>query len=93
VKSFYPEYEDLGDGKELMAGVGYLARLRNPFKTDRTLTICNGIFSRGVFGRSALPDQCQRSGRERTISGENDQSYRRTDDECGCPEEREPASG
>jgi hypothetical protein len=50
VKSFYPEYEDLGDGKELMADVGYLVRFRNPFKTDRTLTICNGIFSRGVFG-------------------------------------------
>jgi hypothetical protein len=50
VKLFYPEYEDLGDGKELMADVGYLARLRNPFKTNRTLTICNGIFSRGVFG-------------------------------------------
>jgi hypothetical protein len=50
VKSFYPEYGDLGDGKELMADVGYLARLRNPFMANRTLTICNGIFSRGVLG-------------------------------------------
>jgi hypothetical protein len=49
-KIFSPEYEDLGDGKELIADVGYLARLRNPFKINRTLTICNGIFSRGVFG-------------------------------------------
>jgi hypothetical protein len=49
-KLFYPEYEDLGDGEELIADVGYLARLRNPFKINRTLTICNGIFSRGVFG-------------------------------------------
>jgi hypothetical protein len=49
-KSFYPEYEDLGDGRELVGDVGYLARLRNPFKSNRTLTICNGIFSRGVFG-------------------------------------------
>jgi hypothetical protein len=49
-KLFYPEYEDLGDKKELIADVGYLARLRNPFKINRTLTICNGIFSRGVFG-------------------------------------------
>jgi hypothetical protein len=47
---FYPEYEDLGEGKELIADVAYVARLRNPFKIDRTLTICNGIFSRGVFG-------------------------------------------
>jgi len=49
-RSFYPEYEDLGDGKELIADVGYIARLRNPFKVSRTLTICNGIHSRGVLG-------------------------------------------
>jgi hypothetical protein len=49
-KLFYPVSEDLGDGKELISDVGYLVRLRNPFKIDRTLTICNGIFSRGVFG-------------------------------------------
>ena len=48
--TFYPEYEDLGEGKELIADVGYIARLRNPFKISRTLTICNGIHSRGVFG-------------------------------------------
>jgi hypothetical protein len=47
---FYPQYEDFGDGKELTADVGYLARFRNPFKVDRTLTTCNGIFSRGVYG-------------------------------------------
>jgi hypothetical protein len=48
-KLLYSEYEDLGDGKELIGDVGYLARLSNPFKINRTLTICNGIFSRGVF--------------------------------------------
>jgi hypothetical protein len=47
---FYPEYERLRDVKELIADVGYLARLRNPYRVDRTLTICNGIFSRGVYG-------------------------------------------
>lgn len=50
VVSFYPEYDDLGEGRELIADVGYLARLRNPFKVSRTLTICNGIHSRGVLG-------------------------------------------
>jgi hypothetical protein len=50
VQCFYPEYEDLGDGKELVADIAYLARLRNPFKVSHTLTICNGIFSRGVLG-------------------------------------------
>jgi hypothetical protein len=47
---FYPEYEDLGEGKELISDVGYIAHLRNPFKVNRTLTIFNGIHSRGVFG-------------------------------------------
>jgi hypothetical protein len=49
-RSFYPEYQDLGEGKEVVADVGYLARFRNPFRASRTLTICNGIHSRGVFG-------------------------------------------
>jgi hypothetical protein len=49
-KLFYPKYEDPDEKRELISDVGYLARLRNPFKINRTLTICNGIFSRGVFG-------------------------------------------
>jgi hypothetical protein len=47
---FYPEYADLGSGKELISDVGYIAHLRNPFKINRTLTIFNGIHSRGVYG-------------------------------------------
>jgi transcriptional regulator with XRE-family HTH domain len=50
VEPFYPMYEKLGGVKKLVWDVGYLARLRNPFKVNRTLTICNGIFSRGVYG-------------------------------------------
>ena len=51
VKSFYyPESEDIGGRKELVADVAYIARLRNPYQFDRTLTICNGIHSRGVLG-------------------------------------------
>ena len=50
-KSFYyPESEEVGGRKELAADVAYIARLRNPFQFDRTLTICNGIHSRGVLG-------------------------------------------
>ena len=37
--------------KVLVADVGYLARLRNPFKLNRTLTICNGIFTRAYTAR------------------------------------------
>jgi hypothetical protein len=68
-QSFYPEYEDLGDGKELIADVGYLARLRNPFQHSRTLTICNGIHSRGVFGAvRCLTDARVREANERYLA-------------------------
>ena len=51
VKSFdYPESEELGERSELVADVAYVARFRNPFQFDRTLTMCNGIHSRGVLG-------------------------------------------
>jgi hypothetical protein len=66
---FYPEYEDLGDGKELIADVGYVGRLRHPFKTNRTLTICNGIFSRGVYGAvRSLTDPEVREENERYLA-------------------------
>jgi transcriptional regulator with XRE-family HTH domain len=65
VHPFYPEFGDLGDGKELIADVAYVARLRNPFKIDRTLTICNGVFSRGVLGavRCLTDPACGRTTR------------------------------
>jgi hypothetical protein len=50
-KSFYyPESEEVGGRKELVADVAYIARLGNPFQFNRTLTICNGVHSRGVLG-------------------------------------------
>ena len=69
-KPFYPEYKDLGDDKKLLiADVGYLARLRHPFNVSRTLTICNGIFSRGVFGAvRCLTDARFREQNERYLA-------------------------
>jgi len=68
-QAFYPEYEDLGDGKELITDIGYLARLRNPFQHSRTLTICNGILSRGVFGAvRCLTDVRVREANERYLA-------------------------
>jgi hypothetical protein len=68
-KCFTPEYEDLGEGKELIADVGYLARLRNPFQHSRTLTICNGIHSRGVFGAvRCLTDARVREANEKYLA-------------------------
>jgi hypothetical protein len=49
---FYPEYElqNYNGVRELVTDVAYVARLRHPLKASRTLTICNGIHSRGVLG-------------------------------------------
>lgn len=68
-RTFYPVYEDLGDGEELIADVGFLARLHNPFRINRTLTICNGIHSRGVYGAvRCLTDKKVREENERYLA-------------------------
>lgn len=68
-QSFYPDFDDFGEGQELTSDVGFVARLRNPFKVNGTLTICNGIFSRGVFGAvRCLTDASVRAGNERYIA-------------------------
>lgn len=67
--SFYPKYQELGDGKEVVEDIAYLARLRNPFKVNRTLTICNGIHSRGVYGAvRCLTDASVREENEKYLS-------------------------
>lgn len=48
---FRPQMETADDGTtELVEDVGLLARLTNPFNHSRTITICNGVHSRGVVG-------------------------------------------
>jgi hypothetical protein len=71
-KSFYyPESEEVGGRKELMADVAYIARLRNPFQFDRTLTICNGIHSRGVLGAvRCFTDATVREHNERYLANQ-----------------------
>jgi hypothetical protein len=69
-RSFYPKYQDLGDGKEVVEDIGYLARLQNPFKVNRTLTICNGIHGRGVLGAvRCLTDDRVREENEKYLAG------------------------
>jgi hypothetical protein len=76
---FYPEWEDApGRDKEaepdapekvLSEDVGFLARLPNPFNISRTLTICNGIHSRGVYGSvRCLTDARVRDANEEYLS-------------------------
>jgi hypothetical protein len=39
-----------GKPRELVEDIAFLARLRNPFSPYGTLTICSGVYSRGVLG-------------------------------------------
>ena len=39
-----------GSDQELLEDVAFLARLQNPFNINKTLTLCNGVHSRGVLG-------------------------------------------
>jgi hypothetical protein len=51
VREFRPQWEEDDEGsRRLVEDVALLARLRNPFNHSRTITICNGIHSRGVLG-------------------------------------------
>jgi hypothetical protein len=69
-RTFYPEWDVAPDGsRELIEDVGLVARLRNPFQISRTLTICNGIHSRGVLGAvRCLTDARVRDANERYLA-------------------------
>jgi transcriptional regulator with XRE-family HTH domain len=48
-KRFYPQWSP--DNPDVLSeDVALLARVANPFNVSRTLTICNGVHSRGVLG-------------------------------------------
>jgi hypothetical protein len=67
-RTFWPKWTDKSK-KVLMEDVGLLARVPNPLNASRTLTICNGIHSRGVYGAvRALTDKQMRESNERYIS-------------------------
>jgi hypothetical protein len=62
-KKYLPKWTTRG--KKIQEDVGLLARRVNPLNSNRTLTICNGIHSRGVLGAvRALADMRSRELRE-----------------------------
>lgn len=66
-REFWPKWKDQ-DRTVLSQDVGLLARVPNPLNASRTLTICNGIHSRGVYGAvRALTDKALRDSNERYI--------------------------
>jgi len=53
----------------LLEDVGLLVRMPNPLNSSRTLTMCNGIHSRGVYGAvRSLTDKRLRESNERYIA-------------------------
>lgn len=67
-KEFWPKWADK-ERTMLAEDVGLLARVPNPLNSSRTLTICNGIHSRGVYGAvRSLTDAQLRDANERYIA-------------------------
>jgi hypothetical protein len=67
-RRFWPKWANEGK-RVLTEDVGLLVRVPNPLNASRTLTICNGIHSRGVYGAvRSLTDAELRDGNERYIS-------------------------
>lgn len=55
--------------RELIEDIGLLARMPNPMNSSRTLTVCNGVHSRGVYGAvRTLTDAQLRETNERYIA-------------------------
>jgi hypothetical protein len=57
------------DQPKLIQDIGLLVRMPNPLNSSRTLTMCNGIHSRGVLGAvRSLTDKRLRESNERYIA-------------------------
>jgi hypothetical protein len=64
---YLPEWSD--ETGALMVDVGLLVRMPNPLNSNRTLTMCNGIHSRGVLGAArTLTDARLREANEQYIA-------------------------
>ena len=66
---FLPIWEDGEDDKVLIEDVALLACIPNPYNVNRTLTICNGVHSRGVLGAvRCLTDKRVRAANEEFLA-------------------------
>jgi hypothetical protein len=67
-RKYLPRWSETDPGK-LTEDVGLLVRMPNPLNSNRTLTMCNGIHSRGVLGAvRSLTDAQLRESNERYIA-------------------------
>jgi hypothetical protein len=66
-RKYLPQWS--GETGALMVDVGLLVRMPNPLNSNRTLTMCNGIHSRGVLGAvRTLTDARLRESNEQYIA-------------------------
>jgi hypothetical protein len=66
-KKYLPRWSE-ADPRKIIEDVGLLVRMPNPLNSNRTLTMCNGIHSRGVVGAvRGLTDERLRESNERYI--------------------------
>ena len=69
-RRFLPTWSETAPGK-LTQDIGLLIRMPNPLNSNRTLTMCNGIHSRGVLGAvRSLTDKRLRESNERYVARE-----------------------
>jgi hypothetical protein len=67
-RRYLPIWSQTGPPK-LIQDIGLLVRMPNPLNSNRTLTMCNGIHSRGVLGAvRSLTDKQLRESNERYIA-------------------------
>jgi hypothetical protein len=65
----FPVTDQIDGRMELVEDLAFLARLKNPFNVSRTLTIFNGVHSRGVVGAVlALTDEALGPSNEEYLS-------------------------
>jgi hypothetical protein len=68
-QTYFPLTEEFEGVVEHVEDLALVARLANPFNSSRTLTICNGVHSRGVVGAVlAVTDETVRPANERYLA-------------------------
>jgi hypothetical protein len=68
-RTFYPVTEEVDGREEVVEDLALVARLPNPFNYSRTLTICNGIHSKGVLGAVlTITDETVRPANEQYLA-------------------------
>ncbi|HEY0636931.1 MAG TPA: helix-turn-helix transcriptional regulator [Pseudonocardiaceae bacterium] len=66
---FLPSFVGGDPANEVIEDVGWFLRTPNPHNVDRTLTICGGVYTRGVFGSVRfLTDRDLRQVNEQVLS-------------------------